>query len=96
MNLTPAQQREAKLFKYPKTYRKWLLRAEKMAYKTVTEMLADLYAGDRSVYDIANLVGATQMGVWKTMNRLNIKRRLPAVERPEMLYIDGKHKIGDL
>ncbi|MFH1623602.1 MAG: hypothetical protein ABID54_00410 [Pseudomonadota bacterium] len=89
-------EQEARLFKYPKVYLRWKEKADKMGYSTVTGMFQDLYDGGRSVYDIANLVGITQMGVWKMMKRLKITMRLPAVERPEMLYIDGKNKMGDL
>ena len=96
MDLTPQQQREAMLFKYPKVYLRWKEKATKMGYSTITGMFQNLYDGGRSVYDIANLVGVTWVGVWKMMKRLKIKMRPPAVERPEMLYLDGKNKLGDL
>jgi len=44
-------------------------------------MLEDLYK-KRSVYDMANLVGRTQMSVFKTMRKLGIERRLPVSKNP--------------
>ena len=79
--MTPQQQQEARKFKYQRSYLKWLEIAEKLGYSTVTVMLEDLYK-KRSVYDMANLVGRTQMSVFKTMRKLGVQRRLPVSKNP--------------